>query len=461
MFQNNTAITSVAIPRGVTEIPNSCFYNAKNLETVFVPHGVKRIGAAAFCATPKLKSISLPTTVNTIDSNAFGSSGITSISVPSVTEFGSYAFRDCKSLKSVTLSSNLKTLSYGMFMGCTSLESFVVPTSVDSIDMKVFEKCTGLKSVTISRYPEKMFKNDVFMGCTSLENLNISDPAILNQLFIRQSLNDCKKFNKINNQTIVSYRSKRYSPNAEPVFQTAFDEVIRKNFRYCDVQKFAFYNEYLNAIVKYTVGTNTHSGMTTGQKIRALHDWVCDKVNYAFASDGSADPSKECYVDSSVFMRDTTVCDGYARALTLLLREAGIETYYLSNSSHAWCMVKLGNRYFHVDPTHDDNPRDYDHFLKSDNDISKCTQGHKNWKITSPHDSRINYTISPMPACQYSIGDVNMDHVIDKKDVQLIQDYKLNLAQISDLTLADTNLDGEINLADAINLIQLYPSCRG
>ena len=461
LFQNNTAITSVAIPRGVTEIPNSCFYNAKNLETVFVPHGVKRIGAAAFCATPKLKSISLPTTVNTIDSNAFGSSGITSISVPSVTEFGSYAFRDCKSLKSVTLSSNLKTLSYGMFMGCTSLESFVVPTSVDSIDMKVFEKCTGLKSVTISRYPEKMFKNDVFMGCTSLENLNISDPAILNQLFIRQSLNDCKKFNKINNQTIVSYRSKRYSPNAEPVFQTAFDEVIRKNFRYCDVQKFAFYNEYLNAIVKYTVGTNTHSGMTKGQKIKALHDWVCDKVDYAFVN-GAPDPSTECHVDSSVFMRDTTVCDGYARALTLLLREAGIEAYQLSSGSHAWVMVKLGNRYFHVDSCHDDgNPVGYSHFLKSDNDIKKCSAGHSSWRISSPSDSRINYTISPMPACQYSIGDVNMDHVIDKKDVQLIQDYKLNLAQISDLTLADTNLDGEINLADAINLIQLYPSCRG
>ncbi|MBQ3947216.1 MAG: hypothetical protein II656_01745, partial [Ruminococcus sp.] len=177
---------------------------------------------------------------------------------------------------------------------------------------------------------------------------------------------------------------------------------------------------------------------------------------------GKPDPSTECHVDSSVFMRDTTVCDGYARALTLLLREAGIESYCLSSSSHAWCMVKLGNRYFHVDSCHDDgNPVGYSHFLKSDNDIKKCSAGHSSWRISSPSDSRINYTISPMPACQYSIGDVNMDHVIDKKDVQLIQDYKLNLAQISDLTLADTNLDGEINLADAINLIQLYPSCRG
>ena len=203
--------------------------------------------------------------------------------------------------------------------------------------------------------------------------------------------------------------------------------------------------------------------MTKGQKIKALHDWVCDKVDYAFVN-GAADPSTECHVDSSVFMRDTTVCDGYARALTLLLREAGIEAYFIQNPGvHAWCMVKLGNRYFHVDSCHDgqSSTTNYSHFLKSDTDIKKCSAGHSSWEIGKPSNSRINYTISPMPACQYSIGDVNMDHVIDKKDVQLIQDYKLNLAQISDLTLADTNLDGEINLADAINLIQLYPSCRG
>ena len=453
LFQQNNNVTKVAIPRGVTEIPNSCFYCAKNLETVFIPHGVKRIGASAFCVTPKLKSISLPTTVNTIDYNAFCSSGITSISVPSVTVFGTNVFRDCKSLKSVTLPNNISTLTYSMFKGCTSLESIDIPNSISSIDAFVFEGCTSLKSVTISRYPEKMFKNDVFKGCTSLENLNISDPAILDTLFVRQSLNDCKKFNKINNQTIVSYRSQRYNPNAEPVFQSAFDEVIRKNFRYCDIHKFAFFEEYLKAIVKYTVGTNTHSGMTTGQKIKALHDWVCDKVNYAFVN-GEPDPSTECHVDSSVFMRDTTVCDGYARALTLLLREAGIESYYLSSKTHAWCMVKLGNRYFHVDPTHDDNPRDYDHFLKSDNDIKKCSSGHSSWEIGKPGNSRINYTISPMPACQYSIGDVNMDGKITQADVSTIQNYLLKKITLSDTAklLADVNLDGHIDMSDAVSI---------
>ncbi len=462
LFQNNTAITSVAIPRGVTEIPRSCFNGATKLKSVAIPHGVTKIGYYAFEGTTSLESLSLPTTIDTIDFEAFWKSGISNISIPSATKISGNAFKNCEKLKSITLPNNLKTLTGGAFQGCKSLESVTIPASVNWLGGSAFADCTNLKTATIKSYPDRSLGGALFKNCTALENINIpNDNRLIHNIVYGETVNNCPNFRKVNNERIITYRSQRYNPNAEPIMRADFMEEVMQNFAKVDKSKIGFFEEYLNASIKYIVGTNTHSGMTTGQKIRALHDWVCDKVNYAFAPDGSADPSTECHVDSSVFMRDTTVCDGYARALTLLLREAGIETYYLSSSSHAWCMVKLGNRYFHVDPTHDDNPRDYDHFLKSDNDISKCTQGHKNWKITSPRDSRINYTISPMPACQYSIGDVNMDHVIDKKDVQLIQDYKLNLAQISDLTLADTNLDGEINLADAINLIQLYPSCRG
>ncbi len=457
LFTNNTTITKVSIPRGVTEIPDSCFYRAENLETVFMPHGIQRIGGSAFCVTPNLKTISIPTTVKNIDYNAFCSSGITSISLSSVNSFGNFVFRDCQSLKSVTLSNNVSKLTYGMFMGCSSLESFAIPESVNSVDRQVFEGCTSLKSVTIPNYPENMFKNDIFRNCTSLENLNISDPAILNKLFVTQSLTGCKSLNKINNQNIVSYRTTRGSTGREPFFQSDFDEVIRKNFAYCDDQMFAFYSEFISGIVKYIVTTNTYPSQTTGQKIKTLHDWVCNKVSY-----GSDGLDKEVHVDSSVFMRDTTVCDGYARALTLLLREADIESYYLSSGPHAWCMVKLGDRYFHVDACHDDGSKiKYSHFLKSDNDIMKCSAGHSKWEIKIPKNSKFTYTIpDSMPTCQYSIGDANQDGVIDKKDTDLIQKYKLGLVTLSDPLLADANLDGQINTADAAYLAQLYPECR-
>ena len=78
-------------------------------------------------------------------------------------------------------------------------------------------------------------------------------------------------------------------------------------------------------------------------------------------------------------------------------------------------MVKIGDHYFHVDPTHDDNPRDYDHFLKSDKDIESRDEWHEIWKFEIPNTSRVlhNYP-SYMPECKYSVGDANMDGFINK-----------------------------------------------
>ena len=79
----------------------------------------------------------------------------------------------------------------------------------------------------------------------------------------------------------------------------------------------------------------------------------------------------------------------HAKALSLLLQEAGVNAYYLGGGGHAWVMVKIGDHYFHVDPTHDDNPRDYDHFLKSDKDIESRDEWHEIWEFEIPNTSRV------------------------------------------------------------------------
>lgn len=50
-------------------------------------------------------------------------------------------------------------------------------------------------------------------------------------------------------------------------------------------------------------------------------------------------------------MNDSTICEGYAKGYNLLLKAAGIESFYVHSNSHAWNIVKLGNQYFHVDTT--------------------------------------------------------------------------------------------------------------
>ena len=479
LFKDNTTIRSVTIPKGITNLPFCCFWGATNLESVSLPSGLTTISNCAFKGTKSLRSVTIPSTVKDIQFHAFWESGITSFSASSLNDIGSAVFEDCKNLKSatipnnvtvtwqtfkgcssletVTLPNSLKRLGQSTFEGCVKLKSVTIPSSVYSLEKNAFKDCTSIRSITI---PSSVtdFSEEIFSGCTSIENINIPRKDVFQTLVTSHLLKGLNKLSKINNESLVYYRSKRYSRYAEPFFNDKYSDIIYEYFDIINNDKVAFFMEYLRADIKYIVGTNTNSQQTDAQKVKALHDWVCDKVDYAWVND-EPDPSDKSHGDASVFMSDTAVCEGYARAMALLLDEAGVENYYLSSGSHAWNMVKIGGQFFHFDATHDDNPRDYDHFLKSDADLQKCTCGHETWEIKVPDQSIIpDKNMSYIPECPYSVGDADRDRDIDKDDINFIQRYLLGLENIAptDKVYADANLDGTIDMSDTVTLIQQY-----
>lgn len=54
-------------------------------------------------------------------------------------------------------------------------------------------------------------------------------------------------------------------------------------------------------------------------------------------------------------------------------------------------------------------------------------------------------------------GDVNFNGIINNDDAELIRSFNLGLIEFSDLQLqlADANLDGQVNLADVIFIMQM------
>ncbi len=454
LFQNNNMATSISVPSSVTEIPKLAFCNAANLTNVNLPSGIKKIGNKAFYGTIKLTSISFPSTLEEICNNAFKKSGLTSLNFPEkLKKIESYAFADT-CITSVSFPASLKEIDYHAFSN-TKLTSVTLPDTLTYIGDYAFENCTQLKRATIRCTGE--IGKSIFRNCNKITNVTLNTNSV-QAAFRNGALGYCPNLTTINNIQILKKDS-----NGKPYFNSKIEPYIKLNFAALDENHVSFYEEYLDLMIKYIASTETAGCTTDAQKLRKLHDWVCNKVDYAYIPDPNnekeliPDPSTECHVDSSVFMRDTTVCDGYARALTLLLREAGVEAYYLVSSTHAWTMVRIGNRYFHVDACHDDDdPINNSHYLKSDNAIKPYGCGHDNWEIDK-RTFRFNYDIpAQIPVCEYSVGDVNMDGKINKADADCISKYITFEYSIPDITLADVNGDGTVDVDDQVAIYDLF-----
>ena len=82
-----------------------------------------------------------------------GFSGVTNLSkvvIPdSIKVIGGYAFRDCKKLKEINLSSGLTKIDTGAFYDCVSLQTITIPNTVTYIGVEAFKGCTLIQSITI------------------------------------------------------------------------------------------------------------------------------------------------------------------------------------------------------------------------------------------------------------------------------------------------------------------------
>ena len=92
LYVDNTLVSTLDIPDGVTTIPNYAFRNCSSLTSINIPEGVTSIGSFAFSGCSSLTSVTIPN---------------------SVTSIGNYAFSGCSSLTSVTIDRTLPLSLYG------------------------------------------------------------------------------------------------------------------------------------------------------------------------------------------------------------------------------------------------------------------------------------------------------------------------------------------------------------
>ena len=130
---------------------------------------VTQIIDSGFKDCTSLKEISIPDSVASIGRNAFsGCSALSSIAIPEgITSIEDHTFSGCSALESIVIPDSVTSIGRSAFESCTSLTSIVIPDGVTKIKSNAFRGCTSLTSIVI---PESVttIGNCAFWGCTNL-----------------------------------------------------------------------------------------------------------------------------------------------------------------------------------------------------------------------------------------------------------------------------------------------------
>ena len=374
-----------------------------------------------------------------ISNSAFRNTQIEKLELPSgKITIGNHAFRDCHNLKEVVINGDA-TISSSAFTDCTALEK-VTLKGKSSVDDYSFDGCNNLTDVSF--------------------NL---DDNISGRCF-----NNCPKLLRINGIEVIDESGTEFAPELK--------DYVMNNCQTAD--GLAFIDRFTINSAKKIVSEVTDESMTEIEKIKTLHDWVCANTVY----DMNDENNLANHVDSAVFFDGMAVCEGYAKAFNLLLHEAGIETCLVHNGVHAWNVVKVDGKWFHIDTTWDDGePYGYYWFLKTDAFLISQGGPHETWSLFAP-SSLHSFQPSELPECITEIKNCTSDGSFTLNDAEAVRanaiknnsysieydynlDGRLNAADIadayskatgSDYIIGDVNSDGKVDSKDASDVLTEY-----
>lgn len=124
----------------------------------------------------------------------------------------------------------------------------------------------------------------------------------------------------------------------------------------------------------------TSKNKSPRDNVRAIHDFIINNTSYNIDGVNNDTLQIEDHTAYGILIKQVGVCDGYAITMRKMLDFIGIENMVVVGTgdgvAHAWNLVKLSGKWFHVDATWDDpiyyqngnqvQILSYDYFLKQD-----------------------------------------------------------------------------------------------
>ena len=130
---NGTTNAEVAIPdsiegKDVVEIGPNAFEQHTEITAVYITGNAKKIASYAFYNCKNLRSV---------------------MALQGVTVIEDYAFAACENLTEIEIPNSVSQLKHHAFYCCLGLKNITIPMGVDKIEDSTFEGCAGLTEITI------------------------------------------------------------------------------------------------------------------------------------------------------------------------------------------------------------------------------------------------------------------------------------------------------------------------
>ena len=153
--------------------------------------------------------------------------------------------------------------------------------------------------------------------------------------------------------------------------------------------------QILSAKVDEIYNNIINDNMSNRDKIKAVHDYIINNTVY--------DEEKALEIEKGIvnnynlsnnaygpLITGKAICSGYTDAMAIFLDKMGITNYKISSERHTWNLVKLDDKWYHLDLTWDDpkvvneniNLLEYNFFLIDSKELEKINTGEHNYDRT-------------------------------------------------------------------------------
>lgn len=140
-----------------------------------------------------------------------------------------------------------------------------------------------------------------------------------------------------------------------------------------------YVNNYVSSLISKL---NLNDLSSDEEIISVVHDYIVTIISY----DNTSDTNDTDYSEHSAYSglaKNSTVCSGYALLNYKILTNLGIPCRYVTSKTHGWNIVKLNNKWYHLDLTWDD----------SNDKVNRMfyLKGDKDWASKKEHETEDIY----------------------------------------------------------------------